>query len=220
MLHPHMPTSLVGESALFIVSGFTIMYRLLGGKSEWLRHHGVILSCYYAFGGLVYDELEGWDLLDTTYFLTVTVTTVGYGDMYPETDEGKLFTVCYALLGIVFVFSALEPLLDILIYLKDLIIRPCTPKDPIELEDDGILEIEDLRVGGNWSFKYLSALAVPIFIFVLGLLIAYFVRLAAVAPPPTSTHPHTMARGSSSTCWLTDHVGWNLLRARVHRSWD
>ena len=43
-----------------------------------------------AIGGVVYDELEGWALLDTTYFLTVTVTTVGYGDMCPETDEGKV----------------------------------------------------------------------------------------------------------------------------------
>lgn len=69
-------------------------------------------------GGFVYDELEGWNILDTTYFLTVTVTTVGYGDMVPETDAGKIFTVIYGLFGLVFVFGALSPLLDMLIFFK------------------------------------------------------------------------------------------------------
>ena len=79
-----------------------VVYRRAGGKNEWVTTHGFVLATYYAFGGLAYDELEGWSLLDTTYFLTVTVTTVGYGDMCPETDAGKLFTVVYALIGVIF----------------------------------------------------------------------------------------------------------------------
>ena len=89
----HEPQSLYTELGLAGTALLIVLYRLIGGRNEWLRTHGVILSSYYAIGGLVYDELEGWNLLDTTYFLTVTVTTVGYGDICPETPAGKMFTV-------------------------------------------------------------------------------------------------------------------------------
>ena len=94
------------------VALLVILYRCCGGSNEWLRTHGLILTAYFALGGVAYDELEGWKLMDSTYFLIVTVTTVGYGDICPITDEGKLFTVVYALLGLIFVFAALSPLLD------------------------------------------------------------------------------------------------------------
>ena len=83
MLSFHEPHSLMAELILAGVALLVILYRVCGGSNEWLRTHGVILVTYYSFGGLAYDELEGWPLLDTTYFLTVTVTTVGYGDMCP-----------------------------------------------------------------------------------------------------------------------------------------
>ena len=108
MLAWHLPHQLAAELVLVGVSAAVLLYSLLPwGKNQWLRTHGVILCGYYAVGGLVYDELEGWGLLDTTYFLTVTITTVGYGDFCPETPEGKLFTVVYCLVGIIFVFAAL-----------------------------------------------------------------------------------------------------------------
>ena len=98
MLAWHLPHQLAAELVLVGVSAMVLLYSLLPwGKNQWLRTHGVILCGYYAVGGLVYDELEGWGLLDTTYFLTVTITTVGYGDFCPETPEGKLFTVVYCL---------------------------------------------------------------------------------------------------------------------------
>jgi hypothetical protein len=132
---------------------------------------------YYAIGGLVYDELEGWPLLDTAYFLTVTITTVGYGDICPESDEGKLFTVLYALVGIVFVFAALSPLVDLLMWVKDTLLKPITPYEPTDPRspcmEDGQLDIDDLRRRGNWSFKYGAALAGPGIIFVIGLVIGF-----------------------------------------------
>ena len=131
---------------------------------------------YYAVGGLVYDELEGWGLLDTTYFLTVTITTVGYGDFCPETPEGKLFTVVYCLVGIIFVFAALSPLVDALVYVKELLLRPITPPawdDPVWEDDD--LTLDDLRSRGNWRFKFGAALAGPAIVYALGLFISFFV---------------------------------------------
>lgn len=47
-----------------------------------------------------YHLVEGWDPIDSVYFATVTIATVGYGDFTPQTDAGKIFTVGYVLVGI------------------------------------------------------------------------------------------------------------------------
>ncbi|KAJ8608764.1 hypothetical protein CTAYLR_007807 [Chrysophaeum taylorii] len=82
------------------------------GVSEALRSRIVSLVCrtvvYLWFGVLYYklvSKLE-WDLYQSVYFITVSLTTVGYGDLVPTSQRDKLFTVVYITLGIVFVFSA------------------------------------------------------------------------------------------------------------------
>jgi len=169
----HTPQNLYAELVLCVIGFLVFCYRLVGGSNEWLRTHGMILVTFYALGGLVYDELEGWPLLDTSYFLTVTITTVGYGDLTPQTPEGKLFTVGYALIGIVFVFAALSPLVDALLFVKNFLLNPCKPEeaDP----DDENLNLEMLRSKAHWGFKFGAALAGPGLIFAIGLLISQYV---------------------------------------------
>ena len=53
-----------------------------------------------ATGTVAYHYLEGWSWVDSLYFSTVAVTTVGFGDLTPTSDLGKLFTVFYLLAGI------------------------------------------------------------------------------------------------------------------------
>lgn len=53
-----------------------------------------------ALGTEAYHQLEGWSRLDALYFSTVTLTTIGYGDISPKTDGGKLFTVAFVLVGV------------------------------------------------------------------------------------------------------------------------
>ncbi|WP_218014141.1 potassium channel family protein [Rubellimicrobium roseum] len=54
-----------------------------------------------------YHLVEGWRLLDAAYFSVVTMATVGFGDLVPRTDLGKVFTVFLILFGIgLFVASA------------------------------------------------------------------------------------------------------------------
>jgi len=43
---------------------------------------------------------EKWSLVDSLYFATTVFTSVGYGDLCPQTRGGKLFTVFFALYGI------------------------------------------------------------------------------------------------------------------------
>ena len=47
-----------------------------------------------------YRLVEGWSLLDSFYFSVVTIATVGYGDLSPETALGKIFTVFFIFCGI------------------------------------------------------------------------------------------------------------------------
>lgn len=45
------------------------------------------------------------------YFITQTVSTVGYGDLSPQTKTGRVFTVGYIFLGIMLVFSIINNVL-------------------------------------------------------------------------------------------------------------
>ena len=51
-------------------------------------------------GAFVYFSIEGWAYLDALYFTVVTVTTIGYGDLVPQTEIGKIFTIFFSFLGI------------------------------------------------------------------------------------------------------------------------
>lgn len=51
-------------------------------------------------GVLFYTRVEGWSVLDSFYFVIITMTTVGYGDFSPVTAAGKLVTVFFILAGI------------------------------------------------------------------------------------------------------------------------
>jgi voltage-gated potassium channel len=60
----------------------------------------VLVVVTLAAGTLFYWQIEGWSPLDAFYFSSITLTTVGYGDLAPETAAGKLFTVFYLFTGI------------------------------------------------------------------------------------------------------------------------
>lgn len=47
-----------------------------------------------------YSIVEGLRIVDALYLSVATLTTVGYGDLTPKTDAGKLFTVVYMLVGV------------------------------------------------------------------------------------------------------------------------
>lgn len=57
---------------------------------------GLILS----LGTVFYHFVEKFSWLDAYYFSVVTLATVGYGDLTPKTDIGKLFTTFYIFAGV------------------------------------------------------------------------------------------------------------------------
>lgn len=56
---------------------------------------------------LFYWYAEGWSFLDAVYFSVITIATIGYGDLAPQTALGKIFTIGYVFCGLgVFVAAA------------------------------------------------------------------------------------------------------------------
>ncbi|MBD0824233.1 potassium channel family protein [Aestuariibaculum marinum] len=49
---------------------------------------------------MFYSKIENWSILDALYFSVMTMATVGYGDLTPKTDLGKIFTMVYTFLAI------------------------------------------------------------------------------------------------------------------------
>lgn len=74
-------------------------------KNKDYRDLLLTTSVVIATGTVAYHFIEGWAWIDSVYFSVITLTTIGYGDFSPETDEGKLFTIFYIIIGIGIILS-------------------------------------------------------------------------------------------------------------------
>ncbi len=55
----------------------------------------LVLAFLFFGGSFFYHKIENWRFLDAMYFSATTMTTVGYGDLSPKTDVGKIFSIFY-----------------------------------------------------------------------------------------------------------------------------
>jgi voltage-gated potassium channel len=59
-------------------------------------------------GAVIYHFIEGWGWLDSLYFVVITTTTIGYGDLAPKTSLGKFVTIFFALNGVAILVALLD----------------------------------------------------------------------------------------------------------------
>lgn len=78
---------------------------LHGLKDAKFRNLLLFVLVILLIGTSFYHIAEGWRWLDSFYFSSISLTTVGYGDLAPKTDIGKIFTVFYIFSGIGVILS-------------------------------------------------------------------------------------------------------------------
>ncbi len=59
-------------------------------------------------GSIIYHWLEEWSWLDSLYFVVITTTTIGYGDLAPTTSLSKLVTIYFAINGVAILLMLLD----------------------------------------------------------------------------------------------------------------
>lgn len=84
-------------------------------KDKDFRNLSIFVIFVLVIGALFYHEYEGWGWIDSIYFCVTTLTTVGLGDIYPQTDLGKIFTSIYLLIGIGILLGYIKVIADIVI---------------------------------------------------------------------------------------------------------
>merc|ERR1719419_737249 len=76
-------------------------------EKPWTPHPidviaAVFFISYVGCGSLIYVSAEDWSWWSSIYFCIITLSTVGYGDMTPESDYMKLFTILYVYIAFFF----------------------------------------------------------------------------------------------------------------------
>jgi voltage-gated potassium channel len=69
---------------------------------------GISVLFIIIIGTMFYSLYEGWNYIDSLYFTIMTLTTVGYGDMYPTNNVTKIFTIGYVLIGVYLIFYSVR----------------------------------------------------------------------------------------------------------------
>jgi len=73
-----------------------------------------MLPVFFFIGlGMLMGHFEGWTMLDSIYYSCITITTIGYGDVSPGTENGQIFAIFFIPLAVISLTNSLGALADI-----------------------------------------------------------------------------------------------------------
>jgi len=65
-----------------------------------LKRMLVTMFLVYLIGVGAFRYLEDWSWIDSLYFTAVSMTTIGYGDIYPTHDLSKVFAILFGIVSV------------------------------------------------------------------------------------------------------------------------
>ena len=85
-----------------ILMPFVMVYRSLKGLWDDRASRGILITAglLLVAGTIIFMVIEGFSPIDSFYFCFITLATIGYGDLSPATDLGKIVTVIYGIAGL------------------------------------------------------------------------------------------------------------------------
>lgn len=96
-----------------------------------VRIVSTIVGIIFVYAGLIFQVEEYYQpetftsFLDAAYFAVVTITTVGYGDITPVSDAGRLCTMLMILTGIALIPTQLGDLIRRILKVSNSVQIPC-----------------------------------------------------------------------------------------------
>lgn len=88
-------------------------------------------------GTVIFAFLENWSIADSFYFVTMTATTVGYGDLVPTSTASKIVTIVYSLSIVPFVLYTFSVVAK---YQTEKVYKKITGLERKQHEQEGELE--------------------------------------------------------------------------------
>jgi voltage-gated potassium channel len=121
---------------LRIIRFWQFQSKLLGIQTEdgviIARIFLTIFSIIFIYSGLIYQvehEINGQrfqNFFDAFYFVVVTITTVGYGDVTPLSESGRAMTLLMILTGVLFIPWQLGELIKQFVKTANLVEKDCS----------------------------------------------------------------------------------------------
>ena len=120
---------------LRIIRFWRLETKLFGIQTEdgiiFARIFLTLFSLIFVYSGLIYEvehEINGKGLknfFDAFYFVVVTMTTVGYGDVTPLSEAGRAMTLLMILTGVLFIPWQLSELIKQVLKTVNLVEKKC-----------------------------------------------------------------------------------------------
>jgi len=80
-------------------------------KRFFLDLFSICVAIFVGMGAMI--RIEGWTPIQAFYWAVVSISTVGYGDLYASDNEGRLFTIFYLLICVPLLITSLGSIVKI-----------------------------------------------------------------------------------------------------------